>query len=309
MVQVKVEHVIVVLLGLFLLYHFMGSCGCNRVEGWLTLPDNYKYQKPYVQENSQYCGISGEYQDYYNDTVSLNNQPAGSTLVTLKNNRDTAQAASVDATAAYDAAKSVSDTSASDARKHRQTPKPTPPGSLQADLWQEQQNRLDTAAGEDATNTAAALEAKTAAATNLTKAQDALTKGSAEFLAKINQQYNIRQRLCDKPNRMLLKYGPQHACENNGDLVLSAPDMDFWTDTEVKKYMTHDSEFDGTTVSKEFQSCEIKNSVGKDDKLIGRDGPFYGYSFAPGTVARYESGERHQEDPDAVNKQSHVGLF
>ena len=32
MVQVKVEYVIVVLLGLFLLYHFMGRCGC-RVEG------------------------------------------------------------------------------------------------------------------------------------------------------------------------------------------------------------------------------------------------------------------------------------
>jgi hypothetical protein len=309
MVQVKVEHVIVVLLGLFLLYHFMGSCGCNRVEGWITLPDNYKYQTPYVQEDSQYCGISDAYQKYYDDTVLLNNQPPGSALLTLKNNRDTAQAASVKADADYDAAKSVSDRSASAARQHRQTPKPTPHGSLQANLWQEQQNRLDTAAGEDATNTAAALDAKTAAATNLANAQDALTKGSAEFLDKINQQYNIRQRLCDKPNRMLLKYGPQHACENNGGLVLATPDMNFWTDTEVKKYMTYDSEFDGTTVSKEFPSCEIKNSAGKDTTLIARDGPFHGYSFAPGTVARYESGERHQEDPNAVNKQSLVGLF
>jgi hypothetical protein len=58
MVQVKVEHVIVVLLGLFLLYHFMGSCGCNRVEGWIDM--GYNDTQPYVEGNS-YCGLRDTY--------------------------------------------------------------------------------------------------------------------------------------------------------------------------------------------------------------------------------------------------------
>tara|TARA_Y100000389_G_scaffold50120_1_gene45832 strand:+ start:153 stop:1160 length:1008 start_codon:yes stop_codon:yes gene_type:complete len=67
MVQVKVEHVIVVLLGLFLLYHFMGSCGCNRVEGWMEM--GYNDDQPYVSDNA-YCGLSSDFDNYITDSMA-----------------------------------------------------------------------------------------------------------------------------------------------------------------------------------------------------------------------------------------------
>jgi len=285
MVQVKVEHVIVVLLGLFLLYHFMGSCGCNRVEGWLTSPDQYMYQKPYIlvdgSGQTKYCGLSTRFESYYNDLVDPEKYPKD-----LKDQK-----------AIYDRAKDtyqgwvqqVNDQKdvVKTKRNAIQTVKDTNPGDDDGSPgWNRKKTNYDADLREanDAYGAAndelRGLEQEKSTAKKVlddieTSYQDSLQ----EYMQPIQEDYNNKQRLCDKPNRMLYRMGPQHACNNKVSLIKGPDRTEFWDKEAVKSLMRS-----GPSGGK-FNTCEVITDDA--DTLMGAKQPFHGYS-ATGQLANYE---------------------
>jgi len=305
MVQVKVEHVIVVLLGLFLLYHFMGSCGCNKVEGWLTGGENYKYQKPYVQEDSSYCGISEDYDQYYRDSFALNNLAETSNLYALIQNHALAKTALDKANDDLTQATADSAETTLIYQAHQAIPQPSP--GIELERWKRTDASNEAEYQSDLQSLAAVTTAQAIAQAAYDTQNTELTTETQNFQDTLTTKYNIRKRLCDKPNRMLDKYGPEHACVGDPGKVLG-PDMRFWKDTEVKKFMKYDRGGDAeTNIDGDIPSCEVKISTGKDNTLTDPDGPFHGYTFDP-EAARYEFAPWHKEN-NTANPTSYLGLF
>lgn len=193
MVQVKVEHVIVVLLGLFLLYHFMGSCGCNKVEGWIAM--DYDDDKPYVK-TLDYCGLSDDGEVNYDGNITKAQGKYDRSVRELTNsqnkylladgNRSTAQGKYEDYSSRF-----FSETNEEEANAHRRN----------ADRQAEAANT----AIQDMMDAASAIIDQTDdVSVNLTDLQTAIA-------AKANA---IRE--CSKPNRLLHRYLPDIACVGEG---------------------------------------------------------------------------------------------
>lgn len=289
MVQVKVEHVIVVLLGLFLLYHFMGSCGCNKVEGWLAESDNYKYKMPYVMDDGKYCGISQAYNKYYQDSMDQKNLSPTSNLAKAKINLELAQ----DAKDAADLAKSEADDAVTDSQtqldNYNESPKPSPSDKVGVKRWQQRRDNLKAELESDQEVQILALAAQEAAAMALDREQGEYDTALENYTTTIQNEHDRTQLLCDKPNRMLNRYGPNYACTNQGNRV-NGPDKTFWTNQGVTKYMTIDTADNADTTDTDLiPACEVI-TPGDPQIVIKSGGPFHGYKFKNATpLARYES--------------------
>lgn len=289
MVQVKVEHVIVVLLGLFLLYHFMGSCGCNRVEGWIAMDNDYKHQMPYVQDD-KFCGISTE---FYNDNR-------------LQYNTDSDDQKSVQTTI-DNMKKQIDDNTAEITRKNARitalTSDITSLGkrtdAADVDDWDEdhgdktREKKLAQDRVTELTAQNAVLNQQMSTAqSNLDASRKKRQDGQDNYL-------NAQKQMCDKPNRMLKRYGPDYACTGQLELV-SGPDSDYWlaTATKLARNWTDASKVEHTNACAVYDSGD--SYVLNDTTVVatpefakgvtGSGGPYHGYkSLVDTNKGRYES--------------------
>jgi len=300
MVQVKVEHLIVVLLGLFLLYHFMGSCGCNKVEGWLTSPENYKYQMPYVMDDGKHCGVSNDYNQYYAKSKRYENLVTGSSLAEAKRDlapltkaRESADSVMGEAQSLMEAALSRRDTYRSE------NPRPSGEGWATTE-WDATDSTYETAVATTTSDYQLAQIAQTAAAAAESKQQEQVTNAEEIYNKKLDDELAKAKIICDKPNRMLYRYGPQYACAMQGEQV-DGPDANFWKDPSVTGLMRIDTGANEmTTDTLKIVACEVKTPDQTDvSSLISAGGPFHGYNFKTSTpLATYEAaGVRYPADP------------
>ncbi len=289
MVQVKVEHVIVVLLGLFLLYHFMGSCGCNKVEGWIAIDKDYKHQMPYVLDDT-FCGISTE---FYNDNR-------------LQYNTDNADQIEEQRTI-DDTQKRINDNTNTIEKKRKRINK------LDQDIeglgdridaddvvdWDEDNGTWRTEKKE-AQDKVAVLEAENTVLNDLiTRTESNLTASRKERQDRQDRHLNTHKQMCDKPNRMLKRYGPEYACEGPFNKV-KGPDGDYWvnestktarnwTDVNDVKYPNACANYDSGD-SYVLNDTSVVTTSEFASGVTGQGGPYHGYqSLADTRKGRYES--------------------
>jgi len=290
MVQVKIEHVIVVLLGLFLLYHFLGSCGCNKVEGWITSPEQYMYQMPFILTNSQgeadYCGLSDQFKEFHTKATSPENYPER--LKAAKESVDKAQEEVDQITSSITTLtkqKEEKDKAYDDLLNN---PGDADPAKDTGTL------KWDDIRAEYILKLSNAETAKTTVAQNLDKAQRSLPLSQTsldsstaafneeleEYLNELTGDFDEKQTLCDKPNRMLHRTGPQHACAFNISEIQGPDATEFWTKDVVKNLMRSGSK------GKKFPTCQVRRDSVSNLTAPGQ--PFHGYDRT-GKVGAYET--------------------
>lgn len=189
MVQVKVEHVIVVLLGLFLLYHFMGSCGCNKVEGWVSM--GYNDNQPWVS-STKYCGLSDDYKTYSDKEMG----DIRDSITTLKESLDGAQTNYLKAEATYTFHKEHYENSVKDYES-----------SSDYEDAEQILNSIDRHA-ELANSAIASMKAN---ATLIGSLKTQIQTAIDDLTDKRNKRVAAADE-CSKPNRLLSRYKPQVAC-------------------------------------------------------------------------------------------------
>ena len=190
MVQVKVEHVIVVLLGLFLLYHFMGSCGCDKVEGWIAM--GYNDNQPYVMDK-KYCGLSDDYTTFSDGEMST----VKKFLDGLKTSLDAAQQAYMKENTAYSFHKEHYDSSVQD---------------YEDATDYEDAELILTSIDRHAENANSALSNMETNAKLIGSLKTQIQAAIADLTDKRGKRVAAADE-CSKPNRLLSRYQPKIACE------------------------------------------------------------------------------------------------
>ena len=274
MVQVKVEHVIVVLLGLFLLYHFMGNCGCNNVEGWVAM--GYNDDQPYVIDTA-YCGLEPAAEKFMDNAISDELEDYNADIRNLtgaQNNYNVAKGQYSYWKREYE----------DNALKYKTETNETTANTFLSNI-----NQAANSANTAITDMMTASSDIANYTKSLNKSRDRLVK-KREIKVAANDE-------CSKPNRMLKRYKPDVACLGTGGSG-SKIDPDKFSTLFLEDRNTFRSGVSRRQYDGEKNACKVLTAKTKDD-----------YPFAPLLNAENKtfSGEDHWRNkitgaiPDAPN--------